>query len=49
MTHLSSADQQTHSAESDDFPSRLKEALARKVFAVLQENAVSLILSFANT
>jgi len=30
MTHLSSADQQTHSAESDDFPSRLKEALGEK-------------------
>jgi len=30
MTHPSSADQQTHSAESDDFPSRLKEALGEK-------------------
>lgn len=30
MTHPSSADQQTHSAESDDFPGRLKEALGEK-------------------
>lgn len=30
MTHPSSTDQQTHLAESDDFPGRLKEALGEK-------------------